>query len=98
MELSVFVDVTKITNNASYGSGKIPTRVKIDLFYLYNNYDDNKAYAGGMMPSTRQQMRWIYPVITNICSVDLLDHLMFIPCNFEKIIEVWSWIKLGKIV
>lgn len=64
--------------------------VNVDLFYLYER--ENGTYTGGYRVPQRQRIQFNYPKIQGICAVDLLDHLMFVPCNVDEFVEVANFI------
>uniref|UniRef100_A0A914CQP0 Fukutin n=1 Tax=Acrobeloides nanus TaxID=290746 RepID=A0A914CQP0_9BILA len=70
--------------------------VNVDLFYLYER--ENGTYTGGYRVPQRQRIQFNYPKIQGVCAVDLLDHLMFVPCNVDEFVEAdygknWSYDK-----
>lgn len=60
---------------------------KIDMFYVYENATREQNYVAGMRVDVHQQMRWYYPKITGICTGDLLNKLMYMPCNALELIK-----------
>ncbi|KAK0418617.1 hypothetical protein QR680_013672 [Steinernema hermaphroditum] len=62
--------------------------VKIDLFYLYRNTTQDLSYVCGT--STPQRVRYSYPVLTrdHICSGDMLDRLVYVPCDSDAVMEM----------
>ncbi|VBB28171.1 unnamed protein product [Acanthocheilonema viteae] len=59
--------------------------IKIDLFFLYET--ENFTWVGGMLVSEKKKLRWIYPLISQICTGDLLGRLFHVPCNVEEILK-----------
>ncbi|CDW55717.1 hypothetical protein TTRE_0000399001 [Trichuris trichiura] len=58
---------------------------KIDLFFVYNN--DNSSWVGGMIPSQRRKLRWLYPKISRLCRAELLGELFSVPCNVVEVLN-----------
>lgn len=67
-------------------------RVKIDLFFMYR--DTNSDWVGGMIVGQRKKLRWDYPHVDELCTGDLLGILFNVPCNVEKVLEVFFFINL----
>jgi hypothetical protein len=65
--------------------------IKMDLFYVYKDNVRGGSYVAGMIIAERQKLKWNYPRIKEICTGDLLDHLMYLPCNIDKVIEAWKY-------
>ena len=59
---------------------------KIDVFFVQSEKNISFAQSTGMGPNRLQKS--VYPRIKEICSVDLLNHLMFVPCDVDAFIEV----------
>ncbi|CDW60185.1 fukutin [Trichuris trichiura] len=58
---------------------------RIDLFFVYNN--GNNSWVGGMIPSQRRKLRWLYPKISRLCKAELLGELFSVPCNVNEILN-----------
>lgn len=53
---------------------------------MYETKDS--AWVGGMLISEKKKFRWIYPLISQICTGDLLGRLFHVPCNIEEVLKV----------
>uniref|UniRef100_A0A0R3RV28 Fukutin n=1 Tax=Elaeophora elaphi TaxID=1147741 RepID=A0A0R3RV28_9BILA len=60
-------------------------KIKMDLFFLYET--ENSSWVGGMLVDERKKFRWIYPLISQICTGDLLGRLFHVPCNVEQVLK-----------
>ncbi|CAD5219875.1 unnamed protein product [Bursaphelenchus xylophilus] len=59
--------------------------VKTDLFFVFP-HNDTHSYTNGFLVPEEREIRWLIPKVTRICSTNLLDNLMYVPCNAAKII------------
>ncbi|GMR30074.1 hypothetical protein PMAYCL1PPCAC_00269, partial [Pristionchus mayeri] len=63
---------------------KEDTSVNIDIFFLYTN--TNESYVGGLDWLTRKKYKWSYPIITSLCTGDLLFFIFHVPYNVEEVL------------
>ncbi|VDK77354.1 unnamed protein product [Litomosoides sigmodontis] len=82
-DLKLFWILGKI--NDSLEVSVYSANIKIDLFFMYET--KNFAWVGGMMISEKKKFRWVYPLISQICTGDLLGRLFHVPCNIEEVLE-----------
>ena len=60
---------------------------KIHLFYVYNH--NNVSVINGVKTPQKQRVRQTYPRQNGqICTGELHDRLIHLPCDYQKIIEV----------
>lgn len=64
--------------------------VKTDLFYVYDDpaRGADAEYIPSMDVGKKQALRWYHPKIQGTCASDLLNRLVFVPCNAEDILKV----------
>ncbi|KAH7724260.1 Fukutin [Aphelenchoides avenae] len=68
----------------------------IDLFYLYEDAARGMDYTAGMNEGARQQLRWYQPKMQGVCAGDLLDKLVYVPCNTVDVLRATygdKWMK-----
>ncbi|CAH1780646.1 unnamed protein product, partial [Owenia fusiformis] len=59
--------------------------MKLDIQFNYK--DANHTWTGGLISTSLQKVRWIYPLDIPLCSAELFDDLYFVPCDTVAIIE-----------
>lgn len=57
--------------------------LRIDLFFTYKG--PHNYWYGGHTPSSKQYFHYIYPKF-NLCSAELLNQKVLIPCNAEDVV------------
>lgn len=69
----------------------LPSRfysINVDIFVLYHDYTNGEDYLPGMDFEERQELRWYSPPTKKLCAADLLNTLVYVPCNVEELLEV----------
>ncbi|KAI6171043.1 hypothetical protein M3Y97_01081300 [Aphelenchoides bicaudatus] len=63
----------------------------VDLFVWYNDKNDslNRDYVPGIDFNNKQELRWYAPHVDDICAGNLLNSIVYVPCNVEGVLTAF---------